>query len=148
MKRCSEEHCAIVNLIGKGGHIRGVMASRNPCLARGQVVCRGTVLARLAPHELRRSCGKLCHSAGGELQQFSSCSDMFLCKLPSVISGANSALGLPTITSVSNHTGQLPQSKVSPANQPGERKLRRTWRRSDCRTRQSAQFRGSSLKKR
>jgi len=26
-------------------------------------------LARLAPHDLRRSCAKLCHSAGGELEQ-------------------------------------------------------------------------------
>jgi site-specific recombinase XerD len=25
--------------------------------------------ARLAPHDLRRSCAKLCHSAGGELEQ-------------------------------------------------------------------------------
>jgi site-specific recombinase XerD len=24
---------------------------------------------RLAPHDLRRSCAKLCHSAGGELEQ-------------------------------------------------------------------------------
>jgi site-specific recombinase XerD len=26
-------------------------------------------VARLAPHDLRRSCAKLCHSAGGELEQ-------------------------------------------------------------------------------
>ncbi len=25
--------------------------------------------ARLAPHDLRRPCAKLCHSAGGELEQ-------------------------------------------------------------------------------
>jgi integrase len=38
-------------------------------LARGQVVCRKTGFAGLAPHDLRRSCAKLCHSAGGELEQ-------------------------------------------------------------------------------
>ncbi len=27
-------------------------------------------LASLAPHDLSRSCAKLCHSAGGELEQF------------------------------------------------------------------------------
>jgi hypothetical protein len=79
-------------------------------LARGQVVCRQTGFAGLAPHDLRRSCAKLCHSAGGELEQIQSCSDMFLCKLPSVISAASSEfVALSTIASVSNHDSGLPQ---------------------------------------
>jgi len=101
-----EEHWAIVDLVGKGGHIRTVpvpgwvkqavdewlLAAR---VTEGRVfrrVCRtGMVwgkdmtekvvwhvvkeyagrmgISKLAPHDLRRSCARLCHSAGGELEQ-------------------------------------------------------------------------------
>ena len=101
-----EEHCAIVDLIGKGGHVRTVpvltwvkqavddwlVAAR---VADGRLfrrVCRtGTIVgeemtekvvwhvvkqyagrlgvSKLAPHDLRRSCARLCHNAGGELEQ-------------------------------------------------------------------------------
>jgi site-specific recombinase XerD len=101
-----EEHWAIVDLVGKGGHIRTVpvpnwvkqavddwlFAAR---VKEGRIfrrVCRtGMVwgtdmtekvvwhvvkeyagrmgIAKLAPHDLRRSCARLCHSAGGELEQ-------------------------------------------------------------------------------
>ncbi len=101
-----EEHWAIVDLVGKGGHIRTVpvpdwvkqavddwlFAAR---VTEGRIfrrVCRtGMVwgkdmtekvvwhvvkeyagrmgITKLAPHDLRRSCARLCHSAGGELEQ-------------------------------------------------------------------------------
>ena len=101
-----EEHLAIVDLIGKGGHVRTVpvptwvkqavddwlVAAR---VADGRLfrrVCRtGTIwgeemtekvvwhvvkqyagklgVSKLAPHDLRRSCARLCHNAGGELEQ-------------------------------------------------------------------------------
>ena len=101
-----EDHWAIIDLVGKGGHIRTVpvpdwvkraiddwlQASR---VTEGRVfrrVCRrgmawGTEMtekvvwhvvkqyagqlgiSKLAPHDLRRSCARLCHSAGGELEQ-------------------------------------------------------------------------------
>jgi integrase len=101
-----EDHWAIVDLVGKGGHIRTVpvpdwvkaeidtwiMAAD---IASGRLfrcVCRaGTCwgeqvservvwhvvkeyakkigLTQVAPHDLRRSCAKLCHAAGGELDQ-------------------------------------------------------------------------------
>src|SRR5688572_28132321 len=101
-----EEHWAIVDLVGKGGHIRTVPV---PCWVKATVddwvaaaelqtgklfrcVCRAGkcwgegVTERLvwhvvkqyagelgfravAPHDLRRSCAKLCHAAGGELEQ-------------------------------------------------------------------------------
>jgi site-specific recombinase XerD len=101
-----EEHWAIVDLVGKGGHIRTVpmpdwvKATLDEWIAAAELssgklircVCRagkcwGTRvtervvwhvvkqyaakvgLSRLAPHDLRRSCAKLCHSAGGELEQ-------------------------------------------------------------------------------
>ena len=31
-------------------------------------------IEKLAPHDLRRTCARLCHLAGGELDQISSCS--------------------------------------------------------------------------
>jgi site-specific recombinase XerD len=101
-----EEHWAIVDLLGKGGHIRTVPVPewvkatldewiQASDLHSGKVfrcVCRAgkwwgtgvtervvwhvvklyaakTGFARRAPHDLRRSCAKLCHSAGGELEQ-------------------------------------------------------------------------------
>jgi site-specific recombinase XerD len=101
-----EEHWAIVDLVGKGGHIRTVpmpewvkatvdIWTTAADLSAGRVfrcVCRAGKhwgdgvtervvwhvvkqyaaklgLTGLAPHDLRRSCAKLCHSAGGELDQ-------------------------------------------------------------------------------
>ncbi|HEV3330828.1 MAG TPA: tyrosine-type recombinase/integrase [Bryobacteraceae bacterium] len=101
-----EEHWAIVDLVGKGGHIRTVPvptwvkatldAWANAAeLNTGKVfrcVCRAGKrwgdgvterlvwhvvkqyaaelgLRAVAPHDLRRSCAKLCHAAGGELEQ-------------------------------------------------------------------------------
>ena len=101
-----EEHWAIVDLVGKGGHIRTVpvpdwvkqtidawtSAAR---ITNGKVFRRvsrtgvtwGTEMTekvvwhvvkqyagqlgilKLAPHDLRRSCARLCHNAGGELEQ-------------------------------------------------------------------------------
>ena len=104
-----EEHWAIVDLVGKGGHIRTVpvpnwvkraidewlLAAR---IIEGRIfrrVCRtgmawGTEMtekvvwhvvkqyaerlgiSKLTPHDLRRSCARLCHNAGGELEQIQS----------------------------------------------------------------------------
>jgi site-specific recombinase XerD len=99
-------HWAIVDLIGKGGHIRtvpipgwvkaaldqwaaeaGIMQGRIfRAIARvGKVwgkgvsqnvvwyvvktCCERAGLQHIAPHDLRRTCAKLCHSSGGELEQ-------------------------------------------------------------------------------
>jgi site-specific recombinase XerD len=101
-----EEHWAIVDLVGKGGHIRtvpvpdwvktaidlwtgsaGVSAGKLfRCVCRagkywGDGVTERVVwhvvkdyakrlgFSTLAPHDLRRSCAKLCHAGGGELEQ-------------------------------------------------------------------------------
>ena len=101
-----EEHWAIVDLVGKGGHIRtvpvpdwvktaidlwtvsaGISAGKLfRCVCRagkywGDGVTERVVwhvvkdyakrlgFATLAPHDLRRSCAKLCHAGGGELEQ-------------------------------------------------------------------------------
>lgn len=101
-----EEHWAIVDLMGKGGHIRTVPVPTwvkaavdawagaaeldtgkvLRCVCRAGKRCGDGVTERLvwhvvkqyaaelglrsvAPHDLRRSCAKLCHAAGGELEQ-------------------------------------------------------------------------------
>ena len=101
-----EEHWAIVDLVGKGGHVRTVPMPdwvRNElndwllaaAIDRGKLFRRvnkvgrawgegitekavwhivkesaKTVgIAQLAPHDLRRTCARLCHASGGELEQ-------------------------------------------------------------------------------
>jgi site-specific recombinase XerD len=101
-----EDHWAIVDLIGKAGHVRTVPVPawvketiddrlEAAGITNGRLfrrVCRtGTAwdsgitqkvvwhivkqyagqagILNLAPHDLRRSCARLCHGAGGELEQ-------------------------------------------------------------------------------
>ena len=101
-----EEHWAIVDLVGKGGHVRTVPMPdwvRNELndrllaaaidrgklfrrvnkvgRARGEGPTEKAVwhiveqsantlgIAQLAPHDLRRTCARLCHASGGELEQ-------------------------------------------------------------------------------
>ena len=101
-----EEHWAIVDLVGKGGHIRtvpmpdwvrseledwlGAAAIDRGRLFRrvnkygkawGEGITEKAVwdivkesaksigVAKLAPHDLRRTCARLCHASGGELEQ-------------------------------------------------------------------------------
>jgi site-specific recombinase XerD len=99
-------HWAVVDLIGKGGHIRTVpipswvkaaldqwtraagvgegkifraVARRGKVWGRGlsqnvvwyvvRTCCERAGLEHIAPHDLRRTCAKLCHDRGGELEQ-------------------------------------------------------------------------------
>ena len=99
-------HWAVVDLIGKGGHIRTVPIPEwvKPALDQWTVAagvregrifravaragkvwgkgisqnvvwyvvkrcCERAGLEHIAPHDLRRTCAKLCHSSGGELEQ-------------------------------------------------------------------------------
>jgi site-specific recombinase XerD len=99
-------HWAVVDLIGKGGHIRTVpipswvKAALDQWMAAARVTqgrifravartgkvwgkgisqnvvwyvvrscCRRAGLEHIAPHDLRRTCAKLCHDSGGELEQ-------------------------------------------------------------------------------
>jgi integrase len=92
-----EEHWAIVDLVGKGGHVRTVpvpdwvrteLDDRLAAAAidRGKLFRRVNMtvkavwhivkesarrigVAKLAPHDLRRTCARLCHTSGGELEQ-------------------------------------------------------------------------------
>ncbi|MGA8537934.1 MAG: tyrosine-type recombinase/integrase [Terriglobales bacterium] len=99
-------HWAVVDLIGKGGHIRTVpipnwvkaaldqwtrvagigegkifraVARQGKVWGRGlsqnvvwyvvRTCCARAGLEHIAPHDLRRTCAKLCHDRGGELEQ-------------------------------------------------------------------------------
>jgi len=99
-------HWAVVDLIGKGGHIRTVpiphwvktaldqwthaanvtegkifraVARKGKVWGRGisqnvvwyvvRTCCQRAGLEHIAPHDLRRTCAKLCHDRGGELEQ-------------------------------------------------------------------------------
>ena len=99
-------HWAVVDLIGKGGHIRTVpipqwvKAALDQWIAAAKVTegrifravaragkvwgkgisqnvvwyvvkgcCERAGLEHIAPHDLRRTCAKLCHTSGGELEQ-------------------------------------------------------------------------------
>jgi len=99
-------HWAVVDLIGKGGHIRTVpipnwvkaaldqwtraagvsegrifraVARKGKVWGRGisqnvvwyvvRSCCQRAGLEHIAPHDLRRTCAKLCHDRGGELEQ-------------------------------------------------------------------------------
>jgi hypothetical protein len=99
-------HWAVVDLIGKGGHIRtvpipewvkaaldqwtaaagvtegrifravartgkvwGKDISQNVVWYVVKTCCERAGLEHIAPHDLRRTCAKLCHSSGGELEQ-------------------------------------------------------------------------------
>lgn len=101
-----EEHWVIVDLKGKGGHIRTVPVPgwvmeqmriwlNSSGIDRGKIFRRVTKggqalgegltekavwhivresarrvrLEKLAPHDLRRTCARLCHASGGELEQ-------------------------------------------------------------------------------
>ena len=101
-----QQHWAIVDLVGKGGHIRtvpmpqwvkeavdrwtsvaGIVKGRvfRAISRTGKVwgsgisqnvvwhvvskACLRSGLEHIAPHDLRRTCAKLCHSTGGELEQ-------------------------------------------------------------------------------
>ena len=101
-----EEHWAIVDLVGKGGHIRTVPVPdwvrtelddwlAAAAIDRGKLFRRVNKVgrtwgdgmtvkavwhivkesakrigvAKLAPHDLRRTCARLCHASGGELEQ-------------------------------------------------------------------------------
>jgi site-specific recombinase XerD len=101
-----EDHWAIVDLVGKGGHIRAVPmpdwvkqtiddwltvgdkahGKIFRCVCRKGVVWRTEItekvvwhvvkeyarrlgVSKLALHDLRRSCARLCHDSGGELEQ-------------------------------------------------------------------------------
>ena len=58
----------------------------------GGQVCRETELGKLAPHDLRRTCAKLCRKAGGDLEQI-----QLLLGHASLVSDAHVSAARPTV---------------------------------------------------
>src|SRR5947199_3579749 len=60
-------------------------------------------VAKLAPHDLRRTCARLCHASGGELEQIQFLLGMCQSKRPSVIwAASNGSVQQLTIASGSS----------------------------------------------
>jgi integrase len=145
-----EDHWALVDLVGKAGHIPTVPVPDwvkeiidNWVTAAGigfwrlfrRVSRAGTVwgeamtegvvwhvikefaaklgIPKLAPHDLRRSCARLCHAAGGELEQIQFLlGPTFRCKQLRDIWAANNGYEEPSTTGLvlsppNDHLGRL-----------------------------------------
>ena len=60
----------IFRSVNKGGHITGDgIADEKAVWQMVLKYARATALGKLSPHDLRRTCAKLCRKAGGELEQ-------------------------------------------------------------------------------
>jgi len=147
-----QSHWAIVDLIGKGGHIRTVpvplwakhaldtwtvaagitqgkifraVARTGKVWGKGissNVVwyvvrrcCQRVGLDHIAPHDLRRTCARLCHTSGGEIEQI-----QFLLGHASVLTterylGCKQNLGQPVNDRFSLGSARLP-GETSPVN--------------------------------
>ena len=124
-------HWAVVDLIGKGGHIRtvpipnwvkaaldqwtraanvtegkifravarlgkvwGYGISQNVVWYVVKACCERAGLEHIAPHDLRRTCAKLCHDSGGELEQIQFLLGTHRFRLQNTISAANKIWGI------------------------------------------------------
>jgi site-specific recombinase XerD len=59
----------IFRAINKAGRVAGKGFSPEVIWSVVTAACRGCDLTNVAPHDLRRTCARLCHEAGGELEQ-------------------------------------------------------------------------------
>jgi integrase len=59
----------IFRAVTKRGKVWGKGISQNLVWCIVRKCCKGVGLEHIAPHDLRRTCAKLCHSGGGELEQ-------------------------------------------------------------------------------
>jgi hypothetical protein len=59
----------IFRAVARAGKVWGSGLSENVVWYVVRSCCQRAGLARIAPHDLRRTCAKLCHTNGGELEQ-------------------------------------------------------------------------------
>jgi integrase len=59
----------IFRAVAKAGRVWGEGVSQNVVWYVVKTGCERAGLQQIAPHDLRRTCAKLCHSSGGELEQ-------------------------------------------------------------------------------
>ena len=134
-----EEHWAIVDLVGKGGHVRTVPVPdwvktelddwlAAAAIDRGKLFRRVNKVgrtwgdgmtvkavwhivkesakrigvAKLAPHDLRRTCTRLCHASGASWSRSNSCWGTFRFKRRSATLGANSGFDQPSMIALAS----------------------------------------------
>src|SRR4051812_28034135 len=68
-------------------------------------------MPKLAPHDLRRTCARLCHASGGELEQIQFLLDMSRFKQPSDTLAASSGFGRRSM--IASESNQIPESRSS-----------------------------------
>ncbi|MDR3746851.1 MAG: tyrosine-type recombinase/integrase, partial [Acidobacteriota bacterium] len=89
----------LLRSINKAGRIWGHGFTPKVIWAIVKVNAKSCGLTSVAPHDLRRTCARLCHQAAN-WSRFSSCPVTFQFRRPSDTSGASSVSGMPlTITS-------------------------------------------------
>jgi len=59
----------IFRAVSRMGKVWGEGISQNVVWYVVKACCEKAGLERIAPHDLRRTCAKLCHASGGELEQ-------------------------------------------------------------------------------
>jgi hypothetical protein len=59
-------------------------------------------VAKLAPHDLRRTCARLCHASGGELEQIQVLLGPFRFKRRSATLGTNSGFDQPSMITLAS----------------------------------------------
>src|SRR6266576_2445871 len=59
----------VFRAVSRAGKVWGQRITQNVVWYVVKGCCEKAGLARIAPHDLRRTCAKLCHSSGGELEQ-------------------------------------------------------------------------------
>jgi len=86
---------SLFRAIGKTGRIQGSGFTAKVIWSIVRDAASSCGIGVIAPHDLRRTCARLCHQAGGELEQINSCLVMYLFKRLSAISDASSAFRMP-----------------------------------------------------
>ena len=88
-------HGPVFRAINKAGRVWGDGMSPKVLWDVVRAAAARAGIDKLAPHDLRRTCARLCHLAGGELDQISFCSATSPSRQPNATSDASRSSGLP-----------------------------------------------------
>ena len=96
----------IFRRVSKGGRALGEGISDRAVWHIMKQSARRIGLEKLAPHDLRRTCARLCHASGGELEQIQFLLGMFPYRRPSGIWAASSGFNLPSMIGSGSNRGR------------------------------------------
>src|SRR2546429_3375820 len=83
----------------------------------------GIGVAKLAPHDLRRTCARLCPASGGELSRSNFSWDTFQCKRPNATSAASSGFDQPSMIVLASSRLLEPGARLWKVGRPSGNKL-------------------------